>query len=657
MESRKCFNLNDKVKIEISKNDFDELGSIVELNIKTTTQILLSFYDNKKNQINQNQLIFITNNEYFTFDNVYILKASDNSIPIKLLNKEIQFIKVFALNSKGKKSPYLININDLTLLNNSEEFKAETQGTQVQLNQNDNISLILEELSRVNKDLINEKEQLEKNKAIIKNKEDQIGNMILGFKKDILLYYDKCYNEITNKLNSRVADLNKKLQIIENNVLNKYKIIKEKITTKVETKKNEICEKPKDKTANLEIKIKFLEDTINTLKNKIIEKDELIKTLSENDEKLTKAMKKLKEENINLNSKLKQADEKIKACESVNITTTENSLSKVKEKSKIKKTKFDIPSKKELIQILDSFIINILIQKNYEKINMLEKDLQTNSNLLLNICTNPISLFNEFQNAYLITTKKLADYLISITNKTILQTEINNTINNSSELKKEIYSFTYSDLDRSKFAILNIFIAEKIRFNEMVLNRIDYFYNYLNKNEKKVIEKSGKFIYKLTKLSCLILNFIFCYEDDNLLTPIRQIIMMISMLSKEGNSAYLVNFLLTINFFDLLFNFINYNDNFKRDLMKCYIDLILLLYSLNYNIFELNKNTQNHFNEIILNKYIDWTNISEESNLIIFLTILSKYQDIPFKDKLNGIAKDNIKDKLIKENLDCILTN
>jgi uncharacterized coiled-coil protein SlyX len=96
----------------------------------------------------------------------------------------------------------------------------------------------------------------------------------------------------------------------------------------------------------LEIKINFLEDTINTLKNKINEKDELIKTLSENDEKLTKAMKKLKEENINLNSKLKQADEKIKACESVNITTTENSLTKVKEKSKIKKTKFDIPSKK-----------------------------------------------------------------------------------------------------------------------------------------------------------------------------------------------------------------------------------------------------------------------------------------------------------------------
>jgi hypothetical protein len=91
--------------------------------------------------------------------------------------------------------------------------------------------------------------------------------------------------------------------------------------------------------------------------------------------------------------------------------------------------------------------------------------------------------------------------------------------------------------------------------------------------------------------------------------------------------------------------------------MKCYIDLILLLYSLNYNIFELNKNTQNHFNEIILNKYIDWSNITEESNLIIFLIILGKYQDIPFKDKLIGIAKDNIKDKLIKENLDCILTN
>jgi hypothetical protein len=92
----------------------------------------------------------------------------------------------------------------------------------------------------------------------------------------------------------------------------------------------------------------------------------------------------------------------------------------------------------------------------------------------------------------------------------------------------------------------------------MVLNRIDYFYNYLNKNEKKVIEKSGKFLYKLTKLRCLILNFIFCYEDENFLTPIRQIIMMISMLSKECNIAYLVNFLLTINFFELLFNFINY---------------------------------------------------------------------------------------------------
>jgi hypothetical protein len=656
MEVKKSFSLGN-VKLEVAKNDFDELGSIVQLGVKSAgQQIVMSFYNSDRVQISQKQIIFITNSEFSIFDNVYILAKSDNTISIKLLNKEISFIKILALGGlmKGKKtSVYVIDINELEFVDDTTTH-GSLQLSADGLTQNDNIAIILEELNRVNRDLIIEKDQLEKVRLGVKGKEDQIGNMILGFKKEILLHYDKCYSEASSRFNTKVADLNKKLLIIENNVLNKYKIIKDKINSKVEVKKVEVGSVAKDKTANLEIKIKHLEDSLGTMKHRITEKEELIKSLSENEDKMTRMVKKLKEDIVSMGIKLKQAEGVLKVETSVVTTTVGNA-----KPSKVKKARFDIPGKKEIITQLDNFVINILTLRNNEKSIFSDSDLKATSLLLLHIAVNPINLFNAFQNCMIILAKRLSDYINSISNKTLLQTELNNVINSFSELKKEIYSFTYSEIDRSKFAILNIYIGEKTRFNEVLLNRLDYFYSYLLKNDKKIIEKGGRYHFRLTKLCCLLVRLLFCYNESvELVVILKQVVEIICLVANDGNVSYILNFLMTINFPDLLMNLATHGDGFNFGILKIYIDIILLFYSMGFNLFDLNRSVLYHFNEITLNKYIDWEKIQHDSSLIIFLNILSQYQILGFRDKLIKLKADDviINNELIAENIDNIIS-
>ena len=92
------------------------------------------------------------------------------------------------------------------------------------------------------------------------------------FKKEILLHSEKFFNESNQILSNKLTTFSKKLQATENNVWNKYKLIKttsqsqtSKSSTKTESDKN-LGTKQKEKIANLEIKIKLLEDNLATYK-------------------------------------------------------------------------------------------------------------------------------------------------------------------------------------------------------------------------------------------------------------------------------------------------------------------------------------------------------------------------------------------------------
>ena len=92
------------------------------------------------------------------------------------------------------------------------------------------------------------------------DKEEKISKIVVDFKKEMFLFGDKCYGECLNEVNSKIYEMNKKLQNAENNIMNKYKIIKEKLKnnnnnnlTTFSNSANNI--NYKEKNANLEIKI------------------------------------------------------------------------------------------------------------------------------------------------------------------------------------------------------------------------------------------------------------------------------------------------------------------------------------------------------------------------------------------------------------------
>ena len=48
-----------------------------------------------------------------------------------------------------------------------------------------------------------------------------------NFKKEILIFSEKFYNESSEDISRRINTLTKKIQNTENNIMNKYKIMKE----------------------------------------------------------------------------------------------------------------------------------------------------------------------------------------------------------------------------------------------------------------------------------------------------------------------------------------------------------------------------------------------------------------------------------------------
>ena len=302
----KEFSIGEVMSLLILRNDFDDIGSVLKMTITQTISsihsIAMSFYTENKIQINQKNLVLFCNYENTLFDNVLLLSSfstkNNNVYQLKLLNKEIAYMKMYinaSYKSKGKTNQYsfakVFDLKELKILSKEEidELSLITANDSIvgnlsidTSNKNDNLSLILSEIDKVNQSLMVEKEKVDNDKKMIIEREQKISQMIIDFKKEMYLFGDRCYGECLNEVNMKVNEVNKKLNSVENNIMNKYRIIKDKLSSanKTMTTTSNVSTTGgnyKDKLANLEIKVKVLEDASNLLKKTIADKDEKIK--------------------------------------------------------------------------------------------------------------------------------------------------------------------------------------------------------------------------------------------------------------------------------------------------------------------------------------------------------------------------------------------
>ena len=88
------------------------------------------------------------------------------------------------------------------------------------------------------------------------------------------MYSEKFYNESVETINIKINNHNKKILNTENNILNKYRLIKEKVLTinkpNSDTEKKMIeLKNLKERNLILENKVKNFDDILASLKNKL----------------------------------------------------------------------------------------------------------------------------------------------------------------------------------------------------------------------------------------------------------------------------------------------------------------------------------------------------------------------------------------------------
>ena len=448
------FSIGNIMTLAISRNDFDALGSVIEMKfthlIPNNHIIIMSFYNEQNTQIHQKSLLLLCNYENILFDNVLILsnlnsKKTDD-YKIKFLNKEIKYMKIYLesnINIVNKKKEnfynHIFDLKNLKILNNHEikDLNLTISNDVFSSNKNkgkNNLNLILSEIENVNKTLTKEKEKIDTEKIKIKEKEnslnilkEKINKKVVQFKEEIILFGDKCYGECMNEINVKMNELQKKIFSVENNVMNKYKIIKEKFNNNNFDFNNiNIKDNKKEKIANLEIKVKFLEDSNSNLKNKLNEKEDKIKNLESNEEKLNKNIKKLKDEIVLLNSQIKSIKKKNKNSttnNNITINSISNTLNNTKSNNESiinfttstnnnNNNNTNDKNKKKLIQ----FEIGKIQMENFSKLyindtlfidNLSEKEIQTISLLIMHLSINPINLFNKYEYSHFIILNKI----------------------------------------------------------------------------------------------------------------------------------------------------------------------------------------------------------------------------------------------------------
>ena len=727
----KEFSIGDLLNLTVTRNDFDKPGNVLEFKftpiIPTNHILIMSFYNEEKNQISQKNLKIRCNYKNILFDNILLISnlkinsLNDNNnnqeYKLKFLNKNIYYMKFYiqtfnilnqseysfsqVFNLKQMKILSKEEMKDLSLNNDINNSMGESVGNKNKNEKNNNLNLIISELDKINQNLAERQKELDQKEKDLKKQENYINKQkkiieqkIVQFKEEVLLFGDKCYGECVNEINNKMQKLNKKITQVENNVINKYRILKDKLNTNKQNiagnMNNLISKEKKDKIANLEIKIIFLEDSLSKLKEKNAENEEKIKNYVNNEEKLNNTIKKLKDELILTNSQIKDKEKKnkinnISSNMSIsNISYVDNKdnislasmLSKVKNKKKSNVISFEIDKhQKEIIS--KYFVYNFILEYKIKPNNSIDKEILTASILLMHLSTNPIELYNKFELGHIIILHKLIFniYLNNVNSYQVLIKEgLNDLYNKLPEFKNNISVFVSNNKRRyfefNPLVELNIILASsivdktgnnsiinEINFSNIIFNKCVSFNNFISKNNYNISkissnnninnERKNK-IKKFTIISNLVLSILFCSTIQELLSIIKQII---AYFSNSNRDKEIINFLIKIKFGKILLlifqkisnseiysDKIGNNDKDIKELIQYIIDCILYIMA-NMNIInnneqvEINNNLDINLEKdigfiLLENKFIDYI----KSNINDYLKYYNEIKNNPLNN-------------------------
>ena len=717
----KEFSIGNLLNLLVTRNEANNLEMKFESIVPTKHILVMSFYNDEKNQISQKYLKFLCNCKNILFDNILLisnlksdsLQESKNTkinqdYKIKILNKNIIYMKFYIqtyniLNQSEYSFSQVFNLKQMKILTKEEAKNLSLSNDSVNSlaesskKEKNNINMILAELDNINKNLAEKQKDLEAREKEMAKKESYVNKQkkiieqkIIQFKEEILLFGDKCYGECVNEINNKMQKLTKKLTQVENNITNKYRILKDKINLNkqnININNNSISQEKKDKIANLEIKIKFLEDSLSKLKEKNAENEEKIKNFISNEEKLNLTIKKLKDDLILSNSQLKEKEKKSKINNNMlssnmsisNISYIDNKdnvsvtsmLTKVKNKKKSNIISFEIDKhQKEIIS--KYFVYNFILEYKLKPNNSIDKDILTASILLMHLSTNPIELYNKFEIGHIIILHKLIYNLyLNKTNyyQVLIKEGLNDLYNKLPEFKNNISIFV-SNNKRNYFEFnplieLDIILASsslldknsnnalinEVNFSNIIFNKCISFNNFITKNNNFNIskissnsnnvnnERKNK-IKKYTIISNLVLSIIFCSTIQELLSIIKQLMNYFTTSYKDKE---IIHFLIKIKFGKILLlifqkisnsevysDKINSNDNEIKQLNQYIIDCILLIMAYIHNNNISNRNIQEQ-NGIINNSDID---IEKDIGFILLENKFITYIKNSFSDYL-----------------------
>ena len=704
----KEFSIGNILNLLIIRNDVLEMKFtplIINRNI-----LVISFYDFEKNQITKKKLKFLCNYKNIVFDNILLisnLKEENQEYKLKIFSENISYMKLYIqtfndINKSENSFSQIFDLNSLKVLNKEEINNLSLNKEE----EHKNLNIIISELETVNKSLNERQKELDKKEKEIKNIEYNINNQrkiieqkIIKFKEEILLFKDKCYGECVNEINDKIKKLNKKITTVENNINNKYKIMKDKLSNNNINKLNNnniISQEKKDKIANLEIKIKFLEDNLNKYKDKNIENEEKIKNYIINEEKLNTNIKKLKDELILTNSQIKEKKLKM----STNINNSNNmsisniSIIESKEKENINliknkriKNKISFELDKYQKELISKYhIYNILFEYKYVPNNFNDKEILSMSLLIMHLSANPISLNNKFDIGHIILLDKIIFYLLYF-NKInsfiiFIKQSLEELYNKLPEFKNNLYTYITNNSNKNNInefqPLIDININE-INLSNIIFNKCTLFGNYLMKNNTISNNERKNHLKKFTIISNILISLLFCSTKNAIYELIKQIRTFLNKYNKDEEiKKYLIRIKLT-KILLLIFEKINYkkNDELIQNIFDCILFSISIINSNENNLekdlegvlfenkkfknylknnieefnslFEERRISLNDENEIIKNNFVK--TIILITNISIYCpSLINKIKD-DFMESINNIKNImNVKkeDKIIK---------
>ena len=704
----KEFSIGNILNLLIIRNDVLEMKFtplIINRNI-----LVISFYDFEKNQITKKKLKFLCNYKNIVFDNILLisnLKEENQEYKLKIFSENISYMKLYIqtfndINKSENSFSQIFDLNSLKVLNKEEINNLSLNKEE----EHKNLNIIISELETVNKSLNERQKELDKKEKEIKNIEYNINNQrkiieqkIIKFKEEILLFKDKCYGECVNEINDKIKKLNKKISTVENNINNKYKIMKDKLSNNNINKLNNnniISQEKKDKIANLEIKIKFLEDNLNKYKDKNIENEEKIKNYIINEEKLNTNIKKLKDELILTNSQIKEKKLKM----STNINNSNNmsisniSIIESKEKENINliknkriKNKISFELDKYQKELISKYhIYNILFEYKYIPNNFNDKEILSMSLLIMHLSANPISLNNKFDIGHIILLDKIIFYLLYF-NKInsfiiFIKQSLDELYNKLPEFKNNLYTYITNNSNKNNInefqPLIDININE-INLSNIIFNKCTLFGNYLMKNNTISNNERKNHLKKFTIISNILISLLFCSTKNAIYELIKQIRTFLNKYNKDEEiKKYLIRIKLT-KILLLIFEKINYkkNDELIQNIFDCILFSISIINSNENNLekdlervlfenkkfknylknnieefnslFEERRISLNDENEIIKNNFVK--TIILITNISIYCpSLINKIKD-DFMESINNIKNImNVKkeDKIIK---------